>query len=130
MISADLQMLVWVAVLSVLLAFPYTLALIAKVGPVRAMSYPQPIDVELAPWAQRSKRAHLNMVENIAPFAILVLVAHVAGAANETTALGATIFFWARVVQAGGHIFGIAFVRSLSWFVSLAGLVMILTQIL
>jgi len=128
--SVDMQMLVWVAVLSVLLAFPYTLALIAKVGPVRAMSYPQPLDVELAAWAQRSHRAHMNFVENIAPFAILVLVAQVMGVANETTALGATIFFWARVVQALAHTLAIPFVRTLSWVASLAGLVVILTQLL
>lgn len=128
--SVDMQMLVWVAVLCVLLAFPYTLALIAKVGLVRAASYPQPVDVELAAWAQRARRAHMNFVENIAPFAILVLVAQVMGLANETTALGATIFFWARVVQALAHTLAIPFVRTLSWFTSLAGLVVILTQIL
>ena len=28
-------------------------------------------------WVGRTARAHLNLVENLAPFAILVLVAHV-----------------------------------------------------
>ena len=33
-------------------------------------------------WIGRAKRAHLNMIENLLPFAALVLVAHVTGAAR------------------------------------------------
>lgn len=128
--SVDLQMLVWTAVLCVIQALPYTVALILKVGPIRAISYPQPGEEELPAWARRSKRTHANIAENIAPFAALVLVAHVTGAANATTALGATIFFWSRVAMVVGHTFAIPFLRSVAWFVSLAGLVVILTQIL
>lgn len=128
--TTDLTMLAWSAALCVLLAFPYTLAMIAKNGPLRAMSYPQPGHDDLAPWAQRAKRAHLNLVENLPVFAALVLVAQAAGAANATTALGAQIFFWARVVMVLGHVGGIAGVRTVAWFVSLAGMAMILVQII
>jgi uncharacterized MAPEG superfamily protein len=128
--SVDLQMLIWIAVLSVLQAFPYTLALIANVGLVRAVSYPQPGEDDMPQWARRSKRAHLNLVENIAPFAALVLAAHVTGAANETTALGATIFFSARLVMVVAHTFAIAFLRSICWFISLGSLAVILNQML
>lgn len=128
--SVDLQMLVWTAILCVLQAFPYTIALIMTVGLVRAVSYPQPGDDVLPEWARRSKRSHLNLVENIAPFAIVVLVAQATGKANDTTALGAMIFFWARIAMLIGHTFGIPFLRTISWFVSLAGIVVILTQIL
>jgi len=128
--TVDLQMLVWTAILCILQAFPYTLALIAKVGLVRAASYPQPGVESLPEWAQRNRRAHLNLVENIAPFAIVVLVAHAMGAANETTALGAVVFFFARLVMVIGHTLAIPFLRTLAWFTSLAGIVVILTQIL
>lgn len=127
--SSDLLMLAYAAILIVVLAFPYTLALIATVGPVRAMSYPQPGDEHLPVWAMRAKRAHLNLVENIAPFAILVLVAHVAGNANATTAFGAQLFLGARLLQALAHIFSVPFVRTICWFVSIAGLIVILTQL-
>lgn len=128
--TVDLQMLVWVALLSILQTFPYVLALIGKVGLIRAVSYPQP-DIDDCPdWVKRSKKCHGNMVENIAPFAAIVLVVHVAGAANATSALGATIFFWSRVAMFVGHTGGIPFVRTLSWFASLAGLAMIALQVL
>jgi uncharacterized MAPEG superfamily protein len=58
------------------------------------------------------------------------LVAQLGGAANATTALGATIFFWARLVQAVVHILGVPWVRTLAFGVSIVGEVMILAQIL
>lgn len=128
--TTDLLMLVYTAILSVVLAFPYTLALIGRVGPIKAVGYPQPGHDEMSDWVQRAKRAHMNMVENLPVFAAVVLVVHVAGAANATTALGAQIFFWARIAMAIAHIGGIPGVRSVSFFASLAGLGMILGQIL
>jgi uncharacterized MAPEG superfamily protein len=128
--TTDLLMLVYSAVLCVLLAFPYTLALIRQVGPFRAVAYPQPTHDDMSNWVQRSKRAHMNMVENLSIFAAIVLVVHVAGMANPMTAMGAQVFFWARIVMAVGHIGGIPGLRSVSWFVSLAGLMIILLQVL
>ena len=52
---------------------------------------------ELPGMAGRAKRAHLNMVENLVLFAALVLIAAVGGKANAMTAMGAMIFFWARL---------------------------------
>ena len=129
--TVELQMLVWVAILSILQAMPYTTALILKVGLVRAMSYPQPDQAELLPeWAKRSRRSHLNLAENIAPFAVVVIAANLAGVSNETTVMGAQIFFWARVAMLVGHTGGIMGLRTVSWFVSLYGLAIIALQIL
>ncbi len=128
--TVDMQMLLWTAILCVLQAFPYTLALIAKAGLMAAAGYPQPGDDVLPDWAKRSKRAHLNMVENIAPFAIIVLVTQAVGGANETTALGAMIFFWSRVVMVAGHTHAIPLLRTVAWFVSLAAMVMMMLEIM
>lgn len=128
--SMDLQMLVLTAILCVLQAFPYTLALIVKLGPVRAMGYPQPGDDNLPEWGRRSKRSHMNLVENLVPFAVVVLTVQALGAANGVTALGALIFFWSRVAMLIGHTFAIWGVRSVAWFVSLGGLAVMLSQIL
>lgn len=128
--TVDMQMLLWTAILCVLQAFPYTLALIAKAGLMGAAGYPQAGDDTLPDWAKRSKRSHLNLVENIAPFAIIVLVTQAIGGANETTALGAMVFFWSRVAMLVGHTLAIPFLRTFAWFISLAGLVMILREIM
>ncbi len=81
-------------------------------------------------WAGRAKRAHANMLENLVLFAALVLVAHVAGKSNAMTALGAQLFFWARLAYAVIYVAGIPWLRTLAWFVSIAGLVLIFLQLL
>jgi uncharacterized MAPEG superfamily protein len=81
-------------------------------------------------WAERAGHAHANLVENLAPFAILVLVAHLSGQANDLTALGARIFFWARVAHAAVYIAGITGLRTLIFLVSLGAEILIMLQIL
>jgi uncharacterized MAPEG superfamily protein len=74
-------------------------------------------------------QAHANLLESLAPFAILVVVAHIAGKANATTALGATIFFWGRLAHLVAYVLGITFLRTLVWFGSWAGGIMVLLQL-
>lgn len=81
-------------------------------------------------WAERATRAHANLVENLVPFTILVLVAHLSGEANDLTALGARIFFWSRAAHALVYIAGITVVRTVAFFVGLAAELLILVQIL
>jgi uncharacterized MAPEG superfamily protein len=80
---------------------------------------------DMVGWAGRARRAHLNMIENLVLFAALVLIAAVAGKANATTAMGAMIFFWARLAYAVIYLIGIPWLRTLAWFVSVIGMVMI-----
>lgn len=76
-------------------------------------------------WPGRARRAHLNMIENLALFSALVLIAAVAGKANATTAMGAMIFFWARLAYAVIYLIGIPWLRTLAWFVGVIGMAMI-----
>jgi uncharacterized MAPEG superfamily protein len=80
-------------------------------------------------FAGRAKRAHLNMLENLVLFSALVLIAVVANKTNATTALGAMIFFWARLVYAAIYLVGVPWLRTLVWFVSVIGMVMIAVQL-
>ena len=80
--------------------------------------------------AGRAKRAHTKMLESLPLFAILILVAHVAGLTNEQTALGAQIFLGARLVYAIVYLVGIPWVRTGIWGVSVIGMIMIALPIL
>jgi len=80
---------------------------------------------DIVGWAGRARRAHLNMLENLLLFSALVLIAAVAGKANATTAMGATIFFWARLAYAVIYLIGIPWLRTLAWFVGVIGMAMI-----
>ena len=80
---------------------------------------------EYTGFAGRAKRAHLNMLENMVVFTALVLIAAVANKANATTALGALIFFWARLAYAVIYLLGIPWLRTVAWFVSVIGMIMV-----
>jgi uncharacterized MAPEG superfamily protein len=84
---------------------------------------------ELPGFAGRAKRAHLNMLESFGLFAALVLIAAVAGKANAMTATGAMLFFWARLAYAIVYLIGIPWLRTVVWFVSVIGLVLIAIQL-
>ena len=80
---------------------------------------------DIVGWPGRARRAHLNMIENLVLFSALVLIAAVAGKANATTAMGAMIFFWARLAYALIYLIGIPWLRTLAWLVSVIGMAMI-----
>ena len=84
---------------------------------------------ELPGWGGRAGRANDNMAQNLVLFAAVVLAVVVTGTTNATTLLGAQLFFWGRVVYAVSYIGGITWVRTASWLVSIAGVLLILLQL-
>lgn len=63
-------------------------------------------------------------------FAVLVLVVHVAGRADETSARGAEVFFWARLAYAGAYMVGVPYLRTLIWAVSVVGMMLVASVLL
>jgi uncharacterized MAPEG superfamily protein len=127
--TTDLWMLVWTAILCLLMPTVYLMGRSAVPGGVAWAFGNRDAPIRLPAWAERGQRAHLNLIENLAPFAIFVLVAHVAGKANATTALGATIFFWGRVAHLAVYVAGIVYLRTVVFFVAALGEIMIITQL-
>jgi uncharacterized MAPEG superfamily protein len=67
----------------------------------------------------------MNAVEAFAPFAALVLIAHIAGKADSMTAFWAACYFWLRLVHAIVYLSGIPYIRTLVFtlgFVAIVGL--------
>jgi uncharacterized MAPEG superfamily protein len=85
---------------------------------------------ELPGWAGRAVRANRNMAENLALFAAVVLIAAVIGKNNSMTVLGAQLFFWGRIAYAVCYLGGLKWLRTLSWTVSIAGILLILWQMM
>jgi uncharacterized MAPEG superfamily protein len=84
---------------------------------------------ELPGWGGRAVRANDNMAQNLVLFAAAVLAVVVTGTTNPTTLLGAQLFFWARVAYAVFYIGGLPWLRTGSWLVSIAGVLLILLQL-
>lgn len=84
---------------------------------------------ELPGWGGRAVRANVNMAQNLVLFAAAVLAVVVTGTTNAMTLLGAQLFFWGRIAYAVCYLGGIPWLRTASWLVSIAGVVMILLQL-
>ena len=126
--TTDLKMLAWVAAITALMWLPYIMAHIMELGLMKALTY-QADDSPLPDWAKRAKRAHYNAIENLAPFAAVVLVAHLAGAASGTTAVWSIIYFWARLLHYAAHISGLPFVRTILFAIGWLAIMIIFLQI-
>ena len=127
--SIDLKLLIW----SVALALVQMV--IAVIGAQMQVGLPPLVGNRenlpaMSGWAGRAQRAHRNVLESIVMFAILVLVANVAGKANAMTALGSELFFWSRLAYAVIYLAGIPWMRTAAWGVSLVGLLVIFAQLI
>jgi uncharacterized MAPEG superfamily protein len=125
----DLTLLVWAVALTLVQSVIAVLGAQMQVG-LPALAGNRENLPPITGWAGRAARAHRNMLENLVLFAALVLVAHAAGKANGTTALGSELFFWARLVYVPVFVIGIPWVRTGVWAVSVVGLVIIFIQLM
>jgi uncharacterized MAPEG superfamily protein len=82
------------------------------------------------PLAGRAERAARNMVDNMVLFAVVMLAAHIAGVLGPRVALGAQIFFWARLVYFPTYLAGIAYLRTVVWLASIVGLGIIVSALM
>jgi uncharacterized MAPEG superfamily protein len=124
--ETELQMLLW----SVLLGLAQlAIAATANTGQ-RGMAWGVGArDGELPPVgvvAARLDRAFKNFLETFGFFAVAVLLLHATGKANGTSAMGAQLYFWARVAYVPAYAIGVPFLRTLVWAAALVGLVMVL----
>ena len=126
--TTDLTMLAWTAAFTSLLWIPYILARIQRSGMLETLTYVADND-PLPTWASRAKRAHYNAIESLAPFAAVVIVAHLTGTANAATAVWSIVYFWARVAHYFGHISGLPFVRTALFTVGWIAIMVIFWQI-
>jgi len=126
--SLELKLLVW----SIALAFAQ--CLVAVTGAMLHVGLPTLAGNReglpaITGWAGRAERAHRNMLQSLVLFTALVLVAQATSKLDATTALGAQLFFWARLVYAPVYIIGLPWVRTLVWAVSILGLILIFSRL-
>ena len=104
--KSELVYLLLTATLTGLLWIPVVVGYVSSRGPLTPAAYKIAPTTALPDWVNRANRAHLNAVENFAPFAAVVLIAHMTGVSNATTEACAAVYFYARVAHAAVHISG------------------------
>lgn len=78
----------------------------------------------------RLQRAQRNLFETLPLFLAAIIIAHITGSEGTLTLTGAWIYVIGRVLYIPAYGFGIPYIRSLIWGVSLAGLVLIILALL
>ena len=126
--TTDLEMLVWITGLTALMWIPYILFHVLNNGMVEALTYRADAN-PLPDWAARAKKAHYNAIENLIPFAVLVIVAHLTTAANDATAAACITYFWARLAHYVFYISNIPFTRTLTFTIGWLSMICIFWQI-
>lgn len=84
----------------------------------------------LAGIAGRLDRARHNFLETFPLFATVVLAVLVLDRQDALSAIGVQLYFWARVAHVLVYAAGVAYLRTLIWAVSIAGIVCLLVSLL
>jgi len=113
--STDLVYLAYTAVLTASLWIPYVVCQAMTNGPLKPQNYKDPTPRPLPLWGKRADRVYMNAIEVFAPFAALIMIAHLAGKPNSVTGFCAMFFFWMRVAHAVAYWFAIPYVRTLAF---------------
>lgn len=79
--------------------------------------------------AARLNRASSNFLETFAFFAAVVLGGFALQRHDAMTALGAQLYFWARLAYVPIYATGIPYLRTLVWAVSIVGIVLLLATL-
>ena len=124
--SIEIQMLCWAVILGLAQLIIATTLATKDQGLAYNMSARDLPAPSVSPLAARMLRAFGNFKETFVFFAVAVLAVTLLGKANANSALGAQIYFWARLVYVPVYAAGIPVVRTLIWGASIAGLVMVL----
>ena len=122
----EIQMLCWSAVLGLVQLVIATTFAIKDQGPAYATGAHDTPAPPVTVITGRLQRAFGNFRETFVYFAVAVLVVTLLNKTNTHTALGAQLYFWARLVYVPVYAAGIPFARTAVWTVSVVGLVMVL----
>jgi len=127
--SMELTMLMWASILYVVQVMIGALAADIQNGVAWGLGNREEIP-QVKGWGGRAQRAYMNMAENLLPFACLVLIAYSLDRTGNLSVLGAEIFLVSRLAYAVLYTGGIKILRSLAYFGGIAGMVLIIVQLL
>lgn len=128
--TTDLTYLALTAMLTAALWIPYIFCQVITNGFLQPSNYVDPTARPVPLWGRRAERAYMNAVETFAPFAALVLIAHVAGKANGMTAFWSASFFWLRVIHAVVYFAAIPYIRTVVFTLGFVCVVGIFWQVI
>ncbi|MDO1560344.1 MAPEG family protein [Brevundimonas sp. 2R-24] len=127
--SIEITYLVWTLLLAVVQIF-LTAAVKTSVFGLKWNMSARDEPREPTRLTSRLERAQANLFETLPIFIGGVLVVQMMGAADERTALGVQLYFWARLIYVPLYALGVPVIRTLVWAVGFAGLMMVLLALI
>lgn len=107
--TTELTWLMLTAILASSLWIPYVVGVNISTYEGQKTSFERPPDQSQMPaWVHRSYRAHLNLLEQFLPFAVIVLIGYQLKVSTPITQGCVILFFWLRLAHAIGMISGMA----------------------
>jgi uncharacterized MAPEG superfamily protein len=124
--STEIQMLCWAIVLGLVqLVIATTMATIEQGLPYNISARDEAAP-SVGKMTARMVRGFRNFLETFPFFAAAVIIVSLLNKENQTSALGAQFYFWARLAYVPAYAIGVPFLRTAIWTVSIVGLVMVL----
>jgi uncharacterized MAPEG superfamily protein len=128
--SPELTYLTWSVVIVLGYLVVQVLEQIARNGLVVALTYQTDKEKPIGVLMQRFNASFSNFLVSYPAFISLVVIIALTNSSSDLTALGAAIWFWARIAHIPAHVSGLPVIRTLVWAISIAGLVMMLYPLL
>lgn len=125
----ELWMLLGAALLLLALPLIYGAGLVRRVGAATMLGNRDDFPT-VTGWPARGRRAHRNLIENLLPFAIVVLTAGQLGISNGVTQAGAVLFLAARLAHAASYLAGVGAPRALAFYAGTLGTLLVASQLL
>jgi uncharacterized MAPEG superfamily protein len=127
--STELHMLIWASALGLVQLIISALPTVIQLGLPYALGA-RDEQKRLAGVGARISRAFSNFVETFAFFIAAVVLVQMLDKHTAMTALGAQLYFWARLIYVPLYAIGTPVLRTLCWTVSIVGIVMMLGSVL
>jgi uncharacterized MAPEG superfamily protein len=130
MMTPDLKYLAYTAMLTAALWIPYVVCQVMTNGFLHPVNYRDPAARPVPLWGKRADRAYLNAIEVFAPFAALIIVAHITGKADGMTAFWAAFFFWIRLAHAVLYWFAVPYLRTVAFVLGFVAVAAIFLEVI
>jgi uncharacterized MAPEG superfamily protein len=128
--STEITMLWASAVLGIVYLLAAVIPSVLTRGMPWALGPRDEAGADLGKVAGRLDRAWKNFLETFPLFVAAILVEAAAPQDSELAALGAQLYFWARVAFLPVYALGLPYVRTLVWTVAVAGIALVLAACL
>ena len=128
-LTSEVYYLILITLFCGLLWVPYITERFFRIGIRETCGYGEK-NINIPKWATRAKLAHVNLIENLPLFAILIIVITFQDYNNQQTETGSIIFFYSRILHYFIYVFGVPYFRTLFFVASWIGLIIISVPLL